>query len=346
METASDQKRASVQRGDLDGEPTWVLTHPDGARLEVAERGATLLSWQAPGADGTPVDLVDGYLSAAELSAQDGYRGAVLAPWTNRVRGASYSFDGAEHRLEPAATGRDEALHGLLTQARWRRAAATFSDSDRMLRLTATIDPDTYPGYPFSLEVTATYSLGLGSEGESRLGLELVAVNTGEAPAPVALGWHPYLRLPGHETIDDLVLEIPARSRVLTDFSLIPLPGEQAYAGVAAPVRYAPLGGTRLDDAFTHLVPDDGGVVATVLRSTRTGESLTVEQEPVQATVVHVFTGDALVRGARASVAVEPCQTMADAFNRPDSADAVVLAPGQARQLVSDIVYRRPEGQA
>ena len=341
METASAEARATVERGTLDGEPTWILTHPDGPRVVVAEAGAMVLAWQAPGADGALVDLIDGYTSAAEIASLDGFRNAVLAPWSNRVRDARYTFNGVRHDLRPGRTGRREALHGLVAGARWTRAHAGVRDSDRMIRLTTTVAPGDHPGYPFALEVSATYSLGIGSEGEARLGVELAVTNIGETAAPVALGWHPYLRLPGHATIDDLELTVPARARVLTDEALVPLAGEQAYAGTAAPVRFPSLAGVSLDDAFTQLVPDGDGVVATVLRSPRTGESLTVEQEPHQASVVHVFTGDKLERGARTSVAVEPCQLMADAFNRADSADGLVLAPGGQHQLVSDIVYRR-----
>lgn len=343
METASTPFAATLEREDLDGEPTWVLTHPDGARVVVAEVGATVLAWQAPGPDGTLVDLLDGYRSGAELAAMDGYRSAVLVPWSNRVAGGRYTFDGVTHDLVPSASGalsgRREAVHGLLAQVRWTRAQVEVRDSDRALRLEAGITPENDPGYPFSLRATATYSLGIGSEGEARLGLQLEVTNVGDEPAPVTLGWHPYLRLPGHESIDDLELAIPARSRVLTDAALIPLAGEQAFSGVGAPVRLT-LGRQVLDDAFTDLVPDDDGVVTTVLRSPRTGQSLTVEQEPFQSQVVHVYTGDALERDARASVAVEPCQALTNAFNRPGSADAVRLAPGERRQLVSDIVYR------
>ncbi|MPV37560.1 aldose 1-epimerase [Georgenia subflava] len=333
--------RTGVERSTLDGEPTWVLTHPHGARVVVAETGATVLSWQAPGRDGDLVELLDGYTSAAELAGRDGYRNAVLVPWSNRVRDAGYTFAGTHHDLAPGAGSGREALHGLLTGARFVRAQASVRDSTLALRLVATIEPGQYPGYPFSLDVSVTYALGVGSEGEARLGLQLEATNTGEVAAPVALGWHPYLRLPGHNAVDELELTVPARSRVLTDDRLVPLAGEQALAGVSAPVRLSPVGETVLDQAFTDLVPDDDGVVATVLRSARTGESLTVEQEPFQAQVVHVFTGDSLRRGPRASLAVEPCQLVADALNRPDCAEQLALAPGEQRQLVSDIVYRR-----
>ncbi|WP_043498712.1 aldose 1-epimerase [Georgenia sp. SUBG003] len=332
--------RAGLERSTFDGEPTWVLTHPDGARLVVAETGATVLSWQAPGADGQLVELLDGYASAAELAEEDGYRNALLVPWSNRIRDARYRFAGVSHDLGPARDGSREALHGLVTGVRFARAQMSVRDSDLAVRLVASVAPDEHEGYPYSLDVAVSYALGVGSEGESRLGLELTATNTGDAPAPVTLGWHPYLRLPGHDTVDGLELTVPARSRVVTDESKIPPAGEAAFAGETTPVRFAPLGSSVLDQAFTDLVPDDDGVVATVLRSPRTGESLTVEQEPFQARVVHVFTGDTLRRAPRASVAVEPCGLLTDAFNRADSAEALTLAPGEQRQLVSDIVYR------
>jgi aldose 1-epimerase len=335
METTT---RARIERGTFDGESTWVLTHPDGARLVVAETGATVLSWQAPGADGELVELVDGYESAAELAEQDGYRNAVLVPWSNRVRAGRYTFDGVEHTL--STDGNGEAIHGLLTTAPFSRAQVSVRDSDLAVRLVASIAPEQYRGYPFSLDVAVSYALGVGSEGESRLGVEITVTNTGPTAAPVALGWHPYLRLPGHGTIDDLEVVVPARSRVLTDDAKIPLTGEAGLAGVASPVRLS-LGGVSLDQAFTDLVPDDDGVVATVLRSPGTGESLTVEQDPFEARSVHLFTGDALHRGPRASLAVEPTGFVADAFNRADAAEALALAPGAQRQLVSDIVYRR-----
>ena len=47
----------------------------------------------------------------------------------------------------------------------------------------------------------------------------------------------------------------------------------------------------------------------------------------------HLFTGDTLERGARRSVAIEPVETMTDAFNRADCEAAIGLPPGASRSF-------------
>jgi aldose 1-epimerase len=47
--------------------------------------------------------------------------------------------------------------------------------------------------------------------------------------------------------------------------------------------------------------------------------------------VMHVFTGDTLQRDARRSVALEPMECMANAFNRPEWSDEIRLETGAER---------------
>lgn len=54
--------------------------------LKVSTIGATLLSYQI---DGT--EFIDGYLSEDELQTQDGFRSAVLVPWSDRLCDGRYS---------------------------------------------------------------------------------------------------------------------------------------------------------------------------------------------------------------------------------------------------------------
>lgn len=318
-----------LEDAHLDDEPTWVLTDGAGARLVVARTGATALSWQVPGPDGEPVELLDGYRSAAELRAADGYRGAVLAPWSNRLRGSRYRWLGREHDLGGAAD--PEGLHGLVCHVPWGRVEGDDPDAET-LEVWTPVAPSA--GYPFAVQVRATYALGRGTDGAHRLGLTLTAVNLSDETAPVGLGWHPYVRL--GDGVDALRLHVPARTHVRTDAALLPLPG--AAAREPAVAAFDPLGATRLDDAFTDLRADDDGVVRTVLRAP-SGASVTLEQAPT-ARVVHVFTGDALRRDPRASVALEPCEHVADAFNRPELTEALRLEPGRRRILEAALVYR------
>lgn len=319
-----------LEHSHLGGEPTWVLTDGAGARLVVARTGATTLSWQVPGPDGEPVELLDGYRSAAELREGDGYRGAVLAPWSNRLRGSRYRWLGREHDLGGVAD--PEGLHGLVCHVPWA-LVDTDDPEDELLELWTPIAPSA--GYPFPIQVRATYALDRDTDGAHRLGLTLTAVNFSDETAPVTLGWHPYVRL--GDGVDALSLHVPARTHVRTDAALLPLPGAAALEPAAA--AFDPLGQTRLDDAFTDLRADDDGVVRTVLRAP-SGATVTLEQAPTTR-IVHVFTGDALRRDPRASVALEPCEHMADAFNRPELAQALRLEPGRRRTLEAALVYRR-----
>jgi aldose 1-epimerase len=48
---------------------------------------------------------------------------------------------------------------------------------------------------------------------------------------------------------------------------------------------------------------------------------------------MHAFTADTASRDVRRSVALEPMESMANAFDRPDCADAIRLLPGAERRF-------------
>ena len=145
--------------------------------------------------------------------------------------------------------------------------------------------------------------------------------------------------MPGLAGISNLSLAIPARMKILTDSRIIPLPGDAAFAGVKAPVRHDYIGSLRMDQAYTHLVPDEDGVVVTELRDPARGSRVLLTQEPSEAPVVHVFTGDGLPRAERQSIALEPCSALSDAFNRADAKARLALEPGRTRSLTATLSY-------
>src|SRR3712207_166744 len=74
------------------------------------------------------------------------YRGAVLAPWLNRVVDGRYQFDGIEHQLALTEPDRGHALHGLVTWVDFR----VVSQEPYAVALGATVPAQI--GYPFRLE--------------------------------------------------------------------------------------------------------------------------------------------------------------------------------------------------
>ncbi|WP_435738910.1 aldose 1-epimerase [Cellulosimicrobium sp. PMB13] len=320
---------------DVGGVPVERVEHPSGARLVVALHGAAVLSWRAPWrhADGSVVaeELVDGYADAGELAAHDASRSAVMAPFVNRVAGGRYTFDGRTHHIPPVVPGEPVTMHGFARALDWhvsRRAEAAGPDGVASLVLRAEVGPELVRGYPYAVAFEAEY--GLGAAG---LDLTLRATNIGGGPAPVALGWHPYLRVPGHASIDALELTVPAARRVVTGEDLIPLPGGAAYAAIDA-VGPMPLAGVRLDHAFADLRADVDGRARTIVRDPRTGLGLALWQ---RGGLVHVYTGDGLARRERAAIAVEPVSTLTNAFNRTDCEPDVRLAPGATRRLEAGV---------
>ncbi len=321
------------EAGDLDGEPTVIVRHR-GARLEVALAGATVLRWGTSTSDGSMVELAAGYRSAAELERNRSAAFAVMAPFANRIRGGRYTFDGVDHDLRPAMHPQDEeVIHGLVRRTRWAVDGVDTSGELATLTLSTSIAADDHPGYPFALDLQIAFRVG----GQT-LAVELVARNVGPADAPVVLGWHPYLALPGHETIDGLRVTVPARRRVVVDDALLPLPGEAAYEPVDDDgARWEPLDGTVLDASFL-LAPADG-VASTWVRSPVTGRSVEVRQRVDEAPVMHVFTADTLAGQERQLIALEPVGGIADAFNRPEWEERVRLAPGAERRLAVELVH-------
>ncbi|ROR74061.1 aldose 1-epimerase [Bogoriella caseilytica] len=318
---------------------TWTLTHPSGARLDVAATGATALSWHVPGADGALVDLLDGYRDAEELAAEDGYRCAVLAPWSNRLRDARWRYEGDILDVAPGVDEEreDASLHGLVTDQSFQPAGGDITPGETAHELTLATTIAARPAYPFELELRVHYALAEGPDGQQSLSIEIIALNTGDRHAPVGLGWHPYVRLPGHATIDELHLEVPAASVVTVDDKLIPLADPLESTG--GKLSLTPVAGAEIDLAFAGLHADDEGMVKTTLSSPRTGDRLSLWQRAEETDIVHLFTGDFLERDRRASAAIEPCTFGADALNR--ELDAMLIAPGHSRRLRAEWVFER-----
>lgn len=119
-----------------------------GYEAEVASIGASLRTLRHEGRD-----LVLPY-AADEVRPHS--RGALLAPWPNRVVDGRYTFAGRDHRLALTEPARGHAIHGLTP---WLDFAAA-SHADDELILAATIVPQT--GYPWRVRLESTFRVDAG----------------------------------------------------------------------------------------------------------------------------------------------------------------------------------------
>src|SRR5262249_1671092 len=103
--------------------------------------------------------------------------------------------------------------------------------------------PELMAQWPFAHEYEMTYSLS-----EGVLEVRATVMNLSMEPMPVAIGFHPYYRIPDVSR-DEWTAHVPARSRVVADSRLIPT-GE--LRPMALPDKF-PLRGRTLDDGFIDL---------------------------------------------------------------------------------------------
>lgn len=290
------------------------------SRASVSSIGATLLSWNVAG-----VEVIDGYREEAELATLDGYRSAVLTPWSNRLRGAKWTDqDGIIRDVE--STSGSEGLHGLF---------ATFDFSATSGKNWVEFNGQRLgdDAYPYDICVCVRYEI----VGEF-LNFSVTTTNNADRPAPITMGWHPYFLV---DSLDQAVITVPAQNRILVDDALIPLPGENAFA--ALPTKSFTLGADD-DFAVTGLTPVDGVYVATLETPDRL---LTISFDTVDTSnnigraLFHLYSGGALARGKNSSVAIEPCASMTDSYNRPEILAHIWKQPGERSELRAQVRYQK-----
>jgi aldose 1-epimerase len=152
------------------------------------------------------VEILDGY-TIDEMCTSG--RGQLLIPWPNRIEDGSCEFQDRRHQLALTEPEHGNAIQGV---GRWTAWSAVEREANRVV-LEHVLHPQ--PGYPFSLALRAEYFLSDGG-----LSVRTTATNVGSSPCPFGSGAHPYLTL-GTETVDALVLQVPARTVLRADERVI-----------------------------------------------------------------------------------------------------------------------------
>ncbi|GAA4943420.1 aldose 1-epimerase family protein [Actinoplanes utahensis] len=284
----------------------WSI-EADGHRAVLVEVGGTLRSYSVDGAD-----VLDGF-GTDEISP--GSAGQILAPWPNRIRDGQYTFEEQSYQLALTEPARRNAIHGLVNWSRWRLAERT-ADS-----VTLEFDLPAQVGYPWSLLLRSRWTVSADG-----LTCAQEVVNTAGSNAPWGYSVHPYLRLPG-VTVEDTVLHVPAKSRILADTRLLPI-GAQKIAGTefdfSEPRR---IGELVLDTTFGDIDFGADGITAVTLADAASDRRIVVWADD-RFRYWQVFTADTLHgERFRRSIAVEPMTCPPDAFRT--GRDLVVLEPGQ-----------------
>jgi aldose 1-epimerase len=277
-------------------------------RATVTELGAGLRELEHAG-----TALVIGY-DADDLPPHSA--GELLTPWPNRIDGGRYSFGGSKYQLALSEPAFGNAIHGLTRWAPWTRTAHDSGE------VTLTSVPHGGQGYPFAVQVDATYRLNA----DSGLHISITATNKGSRPAPWGYGHHPYLTV-ASPTVDDCELTLPADSWLPVDERLIPSGAPLDVAGSEFDFRTArKIGDTKLDTAFTGLRREPDGLAWVWLG---TGGRRTGLWMDASCSWLQVFTSDGLEpEHDRAALAVEPMTCPPNAFVSGEQ--LIVLQPRES----------------
>jgi len=301
----------------LTAPPSGTYALPSGAQ-HVLERGAHRAVVAAVGASVREytVDGRDVVLPFDEDVIAPAFSGAVLAPWPNRLRDGEYTFDGVDHEVPVTEHARRTALHGLVAYT----AFVEVSSGPDHLTLEHVVVPT--PGYPWSLRLRVTYTLG-----DTGLTVHVAATNLGRSTAPYGIGFHPWLS-PGDATVDECTLQVDATHRVTVDDRLLPT-GDEPVAGRYDLRTPTVLRGTALDDAWLGMLRDDEGL-SWIRLAGPDGRTAALWADASLDTW-QVCTGDGIPGIDRGGVAAEPMTCIADAFRTGDR--LIRLEPGDTHEV-------------
>jgi aldose 1-epimerase len=177
-----------------------------------------------------------------------------LAPWANRLSEEAFWANGKKYpfNMTLGNVRGPVPIHGLLTSSDlWEvtEVGADRNSAHVTSRLQFWKHPELMAQWPFAHEYEMTYRLADGV-----LEVKITVKNLSAESMPIALGFHPYYRIPDVPR-DRWVARIPARKIAVTDSRLVAT-GEFTPYDLPTPL---PLRGHQLDTGFADLERDEQG---------------------------------------------------------------------------------------
>jgi aldose 1-epimerase len=319
-----------------DGRPVELITigSAPGVVVDVLTLGATAHRVEVTGGDGVRRNVALGRDTVAHLLGVDGFLGATIGRYANRIAAGRFPLDGAPVSVETSDRG--NSLHG--GPDGWDKRLWTVTSSSATSVTLSLVSPDGDMGFPGAVTASVTYEV----EGAT---VRITHTATTDAPTVVNMTNHSYFNLDGDGagTVDGHALAVHADHYTPVDATGIPLGDHAPVDGtpfdLRTPTELGPV--LRLDDPqladaggidHNFVVRGEGLRPAALLSSpsTRTTLELLTDQPGLQ-----VYTGNVLTGPGREGqryrmgdgIALEP-QLSPDTPNRPGWPSAR-LAPGE-----------------
>ncbi len=188
----------------------YSMENKNRMKISLCDLGATVQSLCVPDRDGGICDIVLGYDTPNEYLQNDGYLGAFVGRYANRIAGASFNLNGKGYTL--TANEGKNILHGGVGLSQKRFTAHEEKNGVRF----EIFSPDGEDGFPGNVSLSVTYTL----TDENELLMEYEAQS--DADTVLNLTNHAYFNLKGSGDILSHELMINARHYLPVDEQLIP----------------------------------------------------------------------------------------------------------------------------
>lgn len=194
----------------------YTLGNASGMQVKILNYGGTLVQIKVPDRNGSLRDVIGGYDTLDSYVRANGYQGALIGRFGNRIAKGRFSLDGKEYRL--FINNGVNHLHGGEYGFNTKLWEATEQDGDEPSLTLHTLSPDGEEGYPGNLDVTVTYTL------TARNGLIIHYIATTDKATPINLTNHAYFNLGGYDSgsVHTHELWMDADRYLPTDETLIP----------------------------------------------------------------------------------------------------------------------------
>ncbi|MBE6535922.1 MAG: galactose mutarotase [Ruminococcaceae bacterium] len=194
----------------------FTLKNVNGMSAKILNYGGTIVELNVADKNGSFADVVGGYDSLDSYVYGDGYQGALIGRFGNRINKGKFTLEGVDYTL--FINNGENHLHGGEFGFDKKIWDAEAIDGDEPVIGLHIVSPDGDEGYPGNLDVTVTYKLTREN------GLSIHYEATTDKATPINLTNHTYFNLGGYNSgsIHSHMLTLDADTYLPTDERLIP----------------------------------------------------------------------------------------------------------------------------
>ncbi len=196
---------------------SYTLKNANGMIVKILNYGGTVTQLFVPDRNGCFSDIVGGYDCIESYVGGDGYQGALIGRYGNRINKGKFTLDGKEYVLY--INDKDNHLHGGkigFDKKIW--SVEVICDGDEPKLKLHILSKDGDENYPGNLDLTVTYTL------TNQNGLVIRYQATTDKATVLNLTNHTYFNLGGYASgkIHSHELMLDADTYLVTDEELIP----------------------------------------------------------------------------------------------------------------------------